>query len=242
MIQLEKKSVSDFSDVFLYENFLPSNVHKQIAQFLNGIQNSPRFNFEGRAINVGDKFTKLLGTNHYRPYIKLWDLSHQPSYWKQTKTTVNDWATNTYSLVIPPILRLLANRLLQIQPLTYKNYIPIRGIYNLLKPNIALDPHLDGEGFLADSENSILYSATYYVDVEKGEGGEFWDERGLLHKPKNNSVLINQGNVYIHGVRKSTETRLGVTLRFYAIDDLILPTISGNIDELLYKPTVAVQN
>lgn len=235
MIQLERKTVSDFDDTFVYEDFLNTQMHGMIKQYLLGVKNNPRVNFEGREMNVNDKSYKLLGTKFYRPYVKLWDISYQKSYWEQTHETMVAWANNQYKNYISPVVRLLIDKINQVEPIKNKTYIPIRGICNILKPDITLDPHLDGEGFLADTYKTTVRSATYYADVDDSEGGEYWDERGLLHKPKNNSVLINAGNHWTHGVTRCSKERVGITIRFYALEDLILP---GSVDQLLYKPTL----
>lgn len=236
MIKETKKSVNDVTDIWVYENFLASSIHSQIKNLLLTIKDNPRGNFEGRGFKYNNNNYKLLGTAHYRPYTKIWDLSHQPAYWQQTNDSFSNWASKQYSNLIPPIVRMLIHKILTVSPLTDgKTYVPVRGIFNILNPGVALDPHLDGEGFLSDLSISDVYSATYYVDVQ-GEGGEYWDQRGVFYKPKNNNLLINVGNRWVHGVRASDTLRLGITIRFYDVNDLILP---GDVNQLLYKPFIA---
>lgn len=235
MIKIHKKSPSDFDDIWIYENFLNHAIFEQLKNFLLSIKDNTRANFEGRGFSHNNTTYRLLGTGHYRPYMKLWDLSHNPAYWKQTNASFSKWASKQYVDLIPPIVRILISKINLVNPLNNKTVIPLRGILNILKPGVALDGHLDGEGFLSDTSISNVYSATFYADVE-GEGGEYWDERGVIHKPKNNSLLINIGNKWTHGVRPSDKMRLGMTVRFYEVNDLILP---GDVNKLLYRPLIA---
>lgn len=232
MIKIARRYLEDFNDLWIYQNFLDSSTMTQIGHYLRSNATNLRLNYEGRKINYQDKKFTLIGTNHYRPYMKLWDFSHEEEYWNNTNDSVYAFVNSKYKSYLHPALRVLANKILNVSPLHNKRMIAIRGIFNLLYPGIALDPHLDGGGFIVDDNIANIYSATYYLEVD-GIGGEFWDERGFVYKPVNNSLLINIGNKTTHGVRESDKIRLGVTIRFVSVDDLIL---EGNVSNLLYKP------
>lgn len=232
MIRIARKNLEDFDDLWIYKNFLDSSTMVQIAHYLHNNSTNLRLNYEGRKINYQDKKFTLIGTNHYRPYMKLWDFSHEEGYWNNTRESVYSFVNLKYKSYLHPALRVLVSKVLCVNPLNSGRMIAIRGIFNLLYPGVALDPHLDGGGFIVDDNVSNIYSATYYIEVD-GLGGEFWDERGFVYKPEKNSLLINIGNKTTHGVRESDKLRLGVTIRFVSSDDLIL---EGSVDSLLYKP------
>jgi hypothetical protein len=232
MIRLPR--LQDPTDIWTYQNFLNPDIHQLIEFYVNNLKNDIIDNYEGRTIAYGDKSYRLKHTAEHRNYHKLWNLSYAPEYWNQTNDTIYEWANNQYRQVMHPAMKLLIDKVLLVPPFNkdQEKWVAVRGIFNLLKPGIPLDPHLDSMVFIMDCNKYPTYSATYYIDVP-GEGGEFWDERGFLFKPLNNSLLINIGSKYLHGVRASTKFRVGVTIRFIKSTDLVLP---GNIDELLYKP------
>lgn len=231
-IKVSKKSINDVDDVWIHENLLPPAIMANLKAYLMAIKDQEKFNFEGRTITHNNSHYKLVGTNHYRPYQKLWDLSQTKEYWDQTSDTIYDWANENYRRFMHPSIRLLAEKIKSVEPFKGKKWVVVRGILNILEPGVELGPHHDSNQYIYDFINKDLYSATYYIDVEDSEGGEFWDERGFMHKPKNNELLVNIGNKYYHGVRPSNKFRLGMTMRFYEPQDLIL----GDIDSLLYKP------
>lgn len=228
-MRIEPRPLSDFDDVWVYENFLTIQQQQHIGAYLEGLEGNLAFNFEGRKINFNNKDYTLMGVRSYRPYYKLWQLRELDGYWNQTPETIFGWAEYNYKKLIPLTFLTLAKKILTLAPLKDKPYIITRGIYNLLPPGQALDKHADGDAYCT---KGTTMSATYYIKNE-GEGGEFWDERGLFFKPKENSVLINIGSKWLHGVAPCTKKRLGITFRFVLPEDLILP---GSIDKLLYKP------
>lgn len=231
-VKVGRKSINEVDGIWIYENFLPTAILANLKTYLLTINDYEKFNFEGRSITHNNNHYKLVGTNHYRPYYKLWDLCQTKGYWDQTNESIESWASDNYRNHMHPSIRLLAEKIKTVEPFKDKNWIVMRGILNVLEPGVELGPHQDSNQYIYDCDHKTLYSATYYIDVEDSEGGEFWDQRGFMHKPKNNELLINIGNKYYHGVRPSSKFRLGITMRFYDPKDLIL----GNIDSLLYKP------
>lgn len=232
MISVLKKELSEFNDIWIYKSLLDNYTARIINNYLQHKTQDTRANYEGRVINYDQKKFRLIGTSHYRPYMKLWDFTHETAYWEQTNDSVYNFVTSCYSRLLDPVPRLLIQKILTLPPFFNNKFIALRGILNIMKPGTSLDPHLDGGGFIVNDTVSNVYSATYYAEVS-GEGGEFWDERGFIYKPENNSLLINIGNQTLHGVRKTSSTRLGMTIRFVHEKDLIL---TGNIKDLLYKP------
>ena len=233
MIILDPKTADSFDDVWIHENFLDSKFFTQIENFLILATESQADNFEGRELSYGNEKFKLIGTFHYRPYIKLWDLSQHKDYWNQTNDSILDWANKNYGCVIHPVARKLISKIQQVEPFAGQDFVAVRGILNLLKPGVPLDAHQDGGGFIYQDDSVNVYSATFYVQTE-GEGGEYYDLRGFIHKPNPNSLLVNIGNRTLHGVRASDKLRLGITIRFIRAQDLLLP---GSVDQLLFKPT-----
>ena len=233
MIKLSR--LHNSTEVWTYQNFLDTNVHQLIKLYLDNLKNEIIDNFEGRTISYGENTYRLKDTAEHRQYHTLWNLSYIPEYWDQTNTTIFKWVENQSRQLMHPAVKLLIDKTLSTLPFSeYQgNWIAFRGIFNLLKPGISLDPHLDASLYVMDCDKYPTYSATYYVDV-LGDGGEFWDETGFMYKPSNNSLLVNIGSKYTHGVRPSTDYRLGITVRFIKETDLLLP---GNVDELLYKPS-----
>lgn len=228
-MRIEPRSISDFKDVWVYEDFVSYQKQQHIKAYLEGLEENTAFNYEGRKINFNNKNYTLMGTISYRPYYKLWQLRELDGYWDQTSDTIFKWANANYKKCVPLILLDLANSILKLVPFYDKPYIITRGIYNLLPAGQALEQHIDDDMFCTQG---TTMSATYYVKND-GDGGEFWDERGLFFKPKENSLLINVGSKWTHGVAPSNQKRIGITFRFVLPEDLILP---GSIDELLYKP------
>jgi hypothetical protein len=159
-------------------------------------------------------------------------MSHTKEYWEQTNDTILSWANRSQGNFMHPAVRLLAEKVRQLEPFVGKDWIIMRGILNILDPGTELAPHIDSNYYIINNNTATVYSATYYIDVEDSEGGEFWDERGFFHKPSNNELLINIGNRFLHGVRASNRSRLGITLRFYNPKELILGK------KMLYKPTL----
>jgi len=236
MIRIPKlTSIPD--DVFIYENFLDKNLHRSIIQYLNGCRDEVVNNFSGKTTTVDGKTYRISNGNVFGTlkYHQLWYLPQTEDYWNQTNETISAWANKQYANEIHPACRFLIKKALSVSPFTeYKGtWIAIRGIFNILPAGRNLDPHIDGMYYIMDCEKHSTYSAIYYADVED-EGGEYWDERGFLHKPTNNSLMINDGSKWFHGVRATkNKERLGMVIRFIRDCDLILP---GSIDKLLYKP------
>ena len=229
-MKIKSLSVADVDDVWVYKNCLSSNEFTSVRHYLTNVTANNPFNYEGRTLNVDSKKYTMIGSSQYRNYYKLWQLTDIDGYWNNTNQTILKWAKENYLKIINPNILLLINRIYQYHPLDQTTWIPIRGIMNVLLPGHFLDRHIDNDEYL--SKNNNVTSATFYVKTD-GDGGFFWDERGILHKPEENSVLLNKGGKIAHGVSTSDKLRLAITIRFYNIEDLILP---GSIDKLLYKP------
>lgn len=228
-MRIEPRSIDEFSDVWVYKEFLPEDLYKTIEAYLFFLDDSVSNNYEGRKISLSGKTYSLIGTSGYRPYRKIFQLNEIEGYWNQTEDSIYNWASNNYRKIIPPVLRFLGEKILDLDPFKGKKFIISRGIYNILEPGKSLDIHIDHNMYCSKGDT---WSSTYYINVD-GEGGEFYDIRGLFYKPSNNSLLINKGNIE-HGVAPSSKKRLGITLRFDEPSNLILP---GSIDALLYKPS-----
>jgi hypothetical protein len=226
--------LTEVDDVWIYQNFIDSNLHNTIVLYLNNLKNETVNNDEGRHIKYNGKNYRITDTVEKNPYHLIWSLSYLPDYYDQTNETVVKWANNQYKQIMHPALRVLIEKLLSTKPFSdYPGeWVAMRGIFNVLGPNKELWPHTDGSSSLMDTFNYPTYSATYYASVE-GNGGEYWDERGYVYKPVNNSLLINIGSKTLHGVRASDQYRLGISIRFNRATDLFLP---GNINNFLYKP------
>jgi len=224
-------------DVWIYNDFLDKKLHQSITQYLHGYKNNVISNFSGKTTSFDGKTYRIINGNVFgvQKYHQLWYLPQMEDYWKQTNETIGEWAEQQYRGAMHPAFRVLIQEIIKTSPFNrYKGkWIAIRGIFNLFPPGESLDPHIDGMYYIMDCEKNSTYSAIYYSDVE-GEGGEYWDDRGFIHKPTNNSLMINDGGKWMHGVRKTTRERLGIVIRFIRDCDLILP---GNIEELLYKPS-----
>jgi hypothetical protein len=230
---IKVKRILSLPDIWVYEDILEVNLYQNIKFYFENYKNNTVNNFEGRIVNYNNTSYRLVDTREHRRYHKLWNLSYEPDYWKQTNHTIFNWYKENSKDIIPHVMRKLIDSILKKEPFfsSSHNWIPVRGIFNLLSPNVPLDPHTDGNIYITAGDT---LSATYYIDVD-GEGGEFWDYRGYYYKPKNNSLLINEGSKSIHGVRASNKFRTGVTVRFVKDIDLIL---TGNTEDLLYKPVL----
>lgn len=231
---IKRSKLSAVDDIWTYQNFIDTNLHSTIVSYLNNLKDEVVVNEEGRHIKYNDKTYKITNTVEKNPYHLLWNLSYLPDYYNQTNETIVQWASSQYKQLMHPVLRVFVGKLLETEPFSNLpgGWVAMRGIFNVLGPNNELWPHTDGAMYLMDTFNYPTYSATYYASVE-GNGGEFWDERGYVYKPVNNSLLINIGSKTLHGVRASDQYRLGISIRFNKASDLNLP---GNIKDFLYKP------
>ncbi len=229
-MNLKRLGTSDVDDVWVYDEVLPKSLFSTLRQYALDTINYNHVNYEGRKLQFkGQQFT-MIGASNYRAYLKLWQLSELDGYWDNTNETIHEWAAKNYTKVINPNILMLIEYLKRLEPLNKDVWIPIRGLVNVLDPGVSLDNHKDRNRYI--SQNNNLVSATFYLKTD-GEGGEFWDERGFMYKPNENSVLFNLGSLWYHGVRPSTELRLAITVRFYKAQDLYLP---GSVDKLMYKP------
>lgn len=228
--------VTDPDDVWIHENLLDNRLHHAIGSYLDNSKDDLINNVEGRKISVGEKNFNIKHTNEKHPYHLLWYLPYVPGYYDQTNKTVNAWASSKYHQLMHPAIRFLKDKILSMPPFSDYDgdWIALRGVFNLLDSGRELWPHIDGTPYVMDIYKYPTFSATYYASVD-GNGGEFWDERGFVYKPTNNSLLVNLGTKWVHGVRPSDQDRLGITIRFVKATDLCLP---GSIDKLLFKPSM----
>jgi len=234
MIKLSRLLNPD--DVWIQQNLLEKNSYQSICSYLNNSKDEIINNSEGRKFSYGDKSFNIKNTNEKHLYHLLWYLPYVPGYYDQTNDTISKWASTKYHQLMHPAVRYLKDRIQEMAPFSDYDgeWVVLRGVFNLLDPGAELWPHTDGTPYIMDIYKYQTYSATYYANVDR-EGGEFWDERGFIYKPINNSLLVNLGTKWIHGVKPSSQYRLGITMRFVKATDLCLP---GSIDKLLYKPSM----
>jgi hypothetical protein len=234
MIKLSR--LVDPDDVWIHQNFLDKNIYQSVCSYLDNSKDDIISNSEGRVISYGDKSYDIKSTVEQRPYHLLWYLPFLQGYYDQTNDTIAEWASRHYSRIMHPAVKYLKTEILKVAPFSNYNgeWIALRGVFNLLEAGHELWPHVDGAAYVMDVFKYPTYSATFYASVD-GNGGEFWDDRGFIYKPKNNSLLVNIGSAYQHGVRPSDKTRIGITIRVVKATDLHLP---GSIDKLLFKPSM----
>ena len=232
---IQRSRLVDPDDVWIHQSCLDDRLHHSISSYLDNAKDELMNNVEGRQISVGDKTFNIKHTNEKHPYQLLY-LPFVPGYYDQTNDTIANWASSKYHQLMHPAVRFLKEKTQSLSPLSDYDgeWVALRGVFNILTAGTELWPHTDGAPYVMDIFKYPTYSATYYASVN-GEGGEFWDERGFMYKPVNNSLLINLGTKWIHGVRPSDQDRLGITIRFVKSTDLCLP---GSIDKLLYKPSL----
>ncbi len=227
------------SKIWVYNDFLDEETriyindyikHRTNGKWKQNINERRSFVFQGQNI-------KLCGLATYRAYQILWSLSQNPEYFHQTNDTIADWSEEYLNKNLDPVCRLMIQSARNAAPFNGdKNWIPFRGIINILPAGENLEAHLDADDQVIDTEVSQVHSFTYYANG--ANGGDFWahdkyDEE-FRYSPNANDALIIQGTGTYHGVSKVKEnTRLCMTIRFIHADDLIL---HGHPDKFLWKP------
>jgi hypothetical protein len=238
-LQTELEGMYLPSKIWIYNDFLDEDTRIGINDYIkyrtNGkwkqnINERRSFVFQGQNI-------KLCGLAAYRAYQILWSLSQTPEYFHQTNDTIADWSEEYLNKNLDPVCRLMIQSARNAAPFNGdKNWIPFRGIINILPAGENLEAHLDADDQVIDTEVSQVHSFTYYANG--ANGGDFWahdkyDEE-FRYSPNANDALIIQGTGTYHGVSKVKEnTRLCMTIRFIHADDLIL---HGHPDKFLWKP------
>ena len=228
--------IDSHDGLWVHENVLDVstfNALKSLSDFLISDQRHTMNEETRELIGSTGEPMRLIAFSTERNYSKLWHLPGHKEYWFQTNETIFSWVEQELKK-IHPALRMMLSRFRNFAPFDDGDeWIPYRGIFNHLKPGVALEPHIDGSGgFEVDDNKHSIYSSTIYFTIPE-EGGMFWDELGFIIKPKINMLLINKSNRIRHGVTAGNETRLGFTVRWAKAKELILP---GHPDKLLWKP------
>jgi len=239
VLQKELEGMYLPSKIWVYNDFLDEDTricindyiqHRTSGKWKQNINEQRSFVFQGQNI-------KLCGLSTYRAYQVLWSLSQIPEYFHQTNDTIADWSEEYLNKNLDPVCRLMIQSARNAVPFNGdKNWIPFRGIINILPAGENLEAHLDADGQVIDTEVSQVHSFTYYANG--ANGGDFWahdkyDEE-FRYSPNANDALIIQGTGTYHGVSRVKEnTRLCMTIRFIHADDLIL---YGHPDKFLWKP------
>jgi hypothetical protein len=238
-LQTELEGMYLPSKIWVYNDFLDEETriyindyikHRTHGKWKQNINERRSFVFQGQNI-------KLCGLSTYRAYQVLWSLSQNQEYFHQTNDTIADWSEEYLNKNLDPGCRLMIQSARNAAPFNGdKNWIPFRGIINILPAGENLEAHLDADDQVIDTEVSQVHSFTYYANG--ANGGDFWahdkyDEE-FRYSPNANDALIIQGTGTYHGVSKVKEnTRLCMTIRFIHADDLIL---HGHPDKFLWKP------
>lgn len=227
------------SKFWVYSDFLDENskeyinnyiYHRSIGNFQQNLNEKRSFVLNGENIN-------LCGLFSYRAYQILWSMAQDPEYFHQTNDSIANWANNYVNKNLDPACRLLINEARKAEPFNNDpNWIPFRGIVNILPEGMNLEAHLDADDQIIDMDKSQYHSFTYYSNG--GNGGDFWafdkNDNEWRYSPNPNDALILQGTGIYHGVTTVKEnTRLCMTIRFIHADDLIL---HGHPDNFLWKP------
>jgi hypothetical protein len=239
VLQTELEGMYLPSKIWVYNDFLDDATrvcindyikHRTDGKWKQNVTEKRSFVFQGQNI-------KLCGLSAYRAYQILWSLSQTPEYFHQTNDTIADWAEQYLNKNLDPVCRLMIQSARNAAPFNGdKNWIPFRGIINILPEGQNLEAHLDADDQIIDTEKSQVHSFTYYANG--ANGGDFWahdkHDEEFRYSPNANDALIIQGTGTYHGVSKVKEnTRLCMTIRFIHSDDLIL---HGHPDKFLWKP------
>jgi hypothetical protein len=241
VLQTELEGMYLPSKIWVYNDFLDEDTricidnyikHRTSGKWKQNTNEQRSFVFQGQNI-------KLCGLAAYRAYQILWSLSQIPEYFYQSNDTIADWSEQYLNKNVDPVCRLMIQSARNAAPFNGdKNWIPFRGIINILPAGENLEAHLDADDQVIDTEMSQVHSLTYYSNG--ANGGDFWahdkyDEE-FRYSPNANDALIIQGTGTYHGVSKVKEnTRLCMTIRFIHADDLIL---HGHPDKFLWKPNL----
>jgi hypothetical protein len=227
------------SKIWVYTDFLSETYKSFITNYIeNRSQNRFKQNLdEKRSFSLNGVDVKLCGTAEYRAYQILWSLYHDKEYCYQTKDSIVNWSNSYLEKNLDPACKLLIQEARRVEPFNNDpNWIPVRGIINILREGDNLEAHLDADDQIIDMDISQVHSLTYYSNG--GQGGDFWatdkNDDEFRYSPNPNDALIIQGSGIYHGVTRVKEnTRLCMTIRFIHADDLIL---HGHPDKFLWKP------
>ena len=238
-LQTELEGMYLPSKIWVYNDYLDEDTriyindyikHRTSGKWKQNINERRSFVFQGQNI-------KLCGLDTYRAYQILWSLSQIPEYFHQTNDTITDWSEQYLNKNLDPVCRLMIQSARKAEPFNGdRNWIPFRGIINILPEGENLEAHLDADDQVIDTEINQVHSFTYYANG--GNGGDFWAhdkyDGEFRYSPNANDALIIQGTGTYHGVSKVKQnTRLCMTIRFIHADDLIL---HGHPDKFLWKP------
>jgi hypothetical protein len=238
-LQTELEGMYLPSKIWVYNDFLDEETRIYINDYIKHRTNGKwkQNTNERRSFVFQGQNIKLCGLATYRAYQILWSLSQNQEYFHQTNDTIADWSEEYLNKNLDPVCRLMIQSARNAAPFNGdRNWIPFRGIINILPVGENLEAHLDADDQVIDTEVSQVHSFTYYANG--ANGGDFWahdkyDEE-FRYSPNANDALIIQGTGTYHGVSKVKEnTRLCMTIRFIHADDLIL---HGHPDKFLWKP------
>lgn len=232
-------------DVFVCENFLDANTFLLLKNFVRSYVNTTKIgqNFDAQQIKGEDgKQTKLMGYFDNRPYRKMWYLPHFPGYWANSKATINEFSYENIKKNVHPIIwKVLQKIKTKLKPFSEGEWIPIRGIMNVLKNGKELGSHFDGDAHLLDMPTEV-YTTTLYLNVPS-KGGNLWFSDGFVFKVQENALAYFDGNKVYHGVTASVDdnpdfVRLAISIRWVKPDSFLFEADAP----LLYPPPENIED
>jgi hypothetical protein len=230
-------------DAYIYEDVLDANFFNLIKKNISNIlEKSTKDTFltHNTIFNINGQTKKIVShKQNDREQNVIYDLTFDNEWYYQTVDTVKDWAWKKLYSSISPIFLSFYKKIENLEPINKDYLIPLRLHLNYLPYEKHLGLHVDcNPMFLKrDGTRCEIYSFTFYLhDHIENCGGEIWSPNGFVHKPKENSCIIFNGNQILHGVTENKNpskiAREAFTIRFVSIHDLFLP---GHPDKHLYK-------
>jgi hypothetical protein len=242
LLHTTRCSITDeLTEIFVCEEFHSPEVFEQMKSYARNHLNMSlaSINYDAKSLTKDGKKVNVVSVLSDRKFRKLWHISNEPGYWDQTTKTIYDWGWAAVRKEVHPLIfQHLLKLKNEVEIFKEGNWIPVRGLMNILPNGKTFDGHFDGIVHECDMDKpTTVYSCTYYMDIPTS-GGALWSSDRFSFVPEPNSVVIFDGSRMYHGVTapkdvKPDFVRLAITARFIKAEDLLFP----NEQPMLYPPT-----
>lgn len=231
----------ELTPIYVCEDFHSIQTYNALKAYSRNFLNMSlaSVNYDAKIIDKGDKKVDLVSIHSDRKFRKLWHISGEKDYWSQSKTTIFEWGWKAVRKEVHPLLFQHLLKVKDLPLLKDENWIPVRGLMNILKNGKTLDGHFDGIVHECDMEKPTqVFSVTYYLDIPSS-GGKLWSSDRFSFVPLQNSIVMFDGSRMYHGVTAPNDVdpnfvRLAFTARFIKAEDLIFPADGP----MLYPPKI----
>jgi hypothetical protein len=243
--EIEHSGICPFTlqhyELYAVKDFLDPHTFSLLKDYVNSYVSVTKIgqNFDNQTITDKDGNTrKLMGYFENRPYRKLWDISHEPGYWAQSRATLKDFAYGRINSITHPVIKKVLYKIRdEVAIFQGQDWIPLRGLINILHKGQTLDIHFDGNLHLLDLPDEVM-SSTLYLNIPT-KGGNLWFADDYLYETSENALAIFDGNKIMHCATAPDDIdpdfiRLAITVRWVKPSSFLLPADGP----LLYEASV----